>query len=598
MHRSTTLFLIGFCLIAILGFHFFVVQTHALVGAVIVVGLTFLAGAVTGYFICKTTTVTRYEAGVEKGDYIYNVAVTWDTQADNIERFSYNQKELSDGLRYYWFRKAEYTAQHFINESTFPTDKVAEESGIKQEYLNLTSSLLDSYDNVIASLNSFCSSTLPAFDTLTVKATYNIGYTIDLKGKDILGVFHLVGAKAFTFNFKAYYVDVPTSKRKIGVYINLKGSSDTPTVTFKILNSTDGVVQTESYTATSGQCNIKWYDLTSNLEEGEVYTLQIEQDAGSKKAIDMLVPICFIPYDDNYGGDGESIKDAYVIAHIQESASGDSHYEGVNKIEFYNETTVVHTITYSTFKPFPELSDAMVKHLANYRDALSAGQAYWNLLRTLGYDDYSEIPRNYHIPAPSVVDIGSDVTEKLNPEQLYALYIAYLKALEQFFTSETYRTSNVSSVDVKASDFSLVVNCTAYNSYGNETIFDKKLAILMPTVSDLVLEREKNNTLTQTVNVVYFSNTSETNQTVNYIQLKPDDIVYVYEFYKDGEFYNASSVTISIVDLKQLSFKYDFTLKGEPTYAYTDFNDWMPIIIAVLVISVVVAMVDKSRRKR
>jgi len=593
MHRSTTLFLIGLCLIAIIGFNFFVVQTSALIGAVIIIGVVFIAGAITGYFVCKSTTSTRYEAGVDKSDYIYNVAVTWHSQINNTETFSFNQGNLSGGIRYYWFRKAEHVSQYYINESTFPKEKVAEESGIKGEYFNLTGSLLDSYDNVLASENSFFASTLPAFDTLDAKAFYNTSsgtVSFSLKGKNVLGLFQYLEGNTQPYEISGYYHHIPSDKLYIGAMLDVHDESGgTYEGYIKIYDSNNTLIKQYNITFPDAKCALRWVKV-EGLTEGEKYKISYSTtQSGKIKAL--LVPICFIPEK------SDDLKN-FCVSTVYNFNSSSAFKPRLSKIVYYSDSTPYYTLKFKSPDAFPSLSNAIKTHADNYQDALSAGQAYWTLLRTLGYYDYDDIPRNYYIPPPSVVDIGSDVTEKLTPEQLYALYIAYLKALEQFFTSETYRESNVTSIDVKVTDFSLVVNCTAYNSYGNVTLFDKKMALIMPTTDSLTLERGKNNTLTQTVNVVYFDNSTLENETINYIQLKPNDILYVHEFYKDGEFYNASSVTIDIIDLKQLSFKYDFTLRGEPTYAYTEFQDWIPIIIAVLVISMIIAVVDKSRKRR
>lgn len=602
MHKSTTLFLIGLCLISILGFNFFVVQTSALIGTILVISaISFIAGAITGYYITKAVTSTRYEAGVDKTDYIKDVGMVWKSQLDNIETFAYNQKELSNGIRYQWFRKMEYASQYYINESTFPVETVAQESGVLDEYLNLASSLLDSYDNLVGSMNSFCYSTLEAFDTLTVKATFSGFGTTELKGKSVLGFYHEVGVGGGkSLYFDVYYVDdVVTYNTKIGIFFGIIGDSDSVNVTLSIKNSLGNTIYNFTYLHTPNHFDLKWIEMPASLlEHGKRYTITLSHNSANNKMFAVYLPPCFVRYDDNvYGTYSGQLYEAYVI-HVMEnkSTSSSANIQGIISLEFYSDSAKVYTISFSG--AFSKVKSAMETHITNYQDALSAGEAYWNLLRMLGYDDFSEIPRTYYIPPPSIVNIGSDVTEKLEPEELYALYIAYLKALEKFFTSETYRTSNMSSVDVNITDFSLLINCTAYDGDDNSTIFDRKFAILMPTTEDLTLEKGKNNTLGQTVDVVYFDDKESLNESINYVQLKANDFVYVYDFYKDGEWYNASSVTISIIDLKQLSFKYDFTLEGEPTYAYTSVNDWIPIIITVLMISMVIAVIDKSRRRR
>jgi len=592
MHRSTTLFLIGLCLIAILGFNFFVVQTSALIGAVIVVGIVFISGAITGYFLAKYTATTVYESGVEKDDYLINIGRTLEAQLKNAYAYAENTENLANGLRYLWFRKAEYTAQYFINESTFPKEKVAQESGLEDHLINITSALLRSVDSIIGMHSVFCAETLSAFDTLDVKSWISSVLQISLKGSDALGLFRKKsGEDVKTIELYGIYHKIPAHQGDwFGIYEY--GTSSVPFNISIYDVETNELVAYKSATMSGGSKMQKWFKVDlSNCVEGNKYKLVLSLNlTNAPSDLTFVVPIDFIPYEPTDMG-------SYSIYHIVNRTDSST---GVGGFEFYSDSEMVYEIKFYSDDALKvsKLTNAVSSILEHYEDALDSGQTYWNYLRMLGYTDINQVPKSFKIPAPSVVDMDSTVTQKLTPEQLYALYVAYLKALEQFFTSETYRQANVTSVDVKMVDFSIVVNCTAYSGADNSTIFDKKLAILMPTVENLTLYKGQNNTLTQTVNCVYYDNSTLANQTMNYVQLISGDKVYVYDIYVEGEPSESNNVTIAIVDLRQVALLYDFKLEGEPTYTYTQFQDWIPIIITVLMVSMVIAIIDRSRRKR
>jgi len=589
MHRNTTLFLIGLCLIAILGFNFFVVQTSALLGAVVILGIVFIAGGLTGYWLAKVSTSTQYEAGVEKDDYLINVANTFEAQLKNAHRYATNTKNLANGLRYLWFRKAEYTAQYYINETEFPKEKVAENSGVKADFLNITSSLIRSVDSVVGFESVFFKDTLSGFDTLDVKNYYSDSYQYSLKNKDQLGLFRAKEDDSATqLTFYGIYHDFLVHKPYFGVY---RQNSDTETCNITVYNvETNSIVETWSFDFAGQTREMYWFKSDpSKYTEGEKYKIVIKK-TGSSAILRGYIPAYFIPYDDDDVG-------LYRICQVTNRTGGSSAYwvAHVYKLRYISDSEVVEEVGSGALCN-SGLQNAIEELAMHYEDALSSGQAYWNYLRMLGYENIDDVPESFKIPAPSVVDIDSSVTEKLTPEQLYALYVAYLKAMEKFFTSTTYRQAEMSSVDVKMSDFSVVINATAYS--GDSVVFDKKFAIFMPTVENLTLTKGQNNTLTQTVNCVYYDNSTLTNQTMNYVELHSGDIVYVHEIYINGNVSDVENVTISIADLRQVALTYDFVLVGDPTYAYTTFNDWIPIIMTVLVVSMVIAVIDKTRRKR
>jgi len=587
MHSKTRLFLIGLCLISILGFNFFVVQTSALAGAVVILGIVFIAGALTGYFVAKVTTSTKYEAGVDKTDYLLDVAETWDMQLGNAKTYSKNTENLATGVRYLWFRKAEYMSQNFINETEFPFETVAEKSGVKGDFLNMTSALLDSFDNVVAMESLYFEGSLPAFDTLTAKAEWQDGIVqYELKGYDVLGVFQWFkidsGTKITTYG---YFHKFNAHKPMFIVKASADGEQDF-TLKVSYLNGT--VVKNWTTTINNLIKSVTFSMDYDDFVEGEKYKIELEASS-EPNYMELAVPINFIPYNDSDVG-------KYRCCFAKTHTAGGAWSLPIEEIVYYSDGSEVKTVNPNYNADY--ITNAIKKLVTHYEDALDSGQTYWNYLKVLGYDDINEVPSNFKIPAPSVVDIDSGVTEKLDPEQLYALYVAYLKALENFFTSETYRNAKVGSVDVKMSDFSVFVNATAYNEAGDSTIFDKKLAILMPTTEDLFLEKGKNNTLTQTVNCVYFDNTTETEESLNYVQLHVNETLYIYDIYEDGVLSSAENVTIAIADLRQVALKYNFILVGDPTYAYTDVSAIVPVLLTVMVVMLVVEMVSKRRRRR
>jgi len=494
---------------------------------------------------------------------------------------SNNYKNASVGLRYYWFRRAEFTSQYYLNETTYPKEQILNESTILTEFLNISSATLDSYDNVIGSMNSFANYTLTGFDTLHWNMYNSLDYEVTaLKGKNILGIYHY--GTGTTLNNTKYRFDNNLYNHLCApdTYILGRGTTSAKTILFK--DAEDNFAVNVTIPSTNNQIAISFPP--ENLTHGATYTVQY---IGTSDAF--ALPICFIP---DTSTDVKTYDWAYAM-NFTHGSGIDYSKMPIRYIECLNNSEVVYTITLPTATNLKEY----ITYLSSAKeDAMSAGLAYWNFLRSMGYYSIDDIPKSYYIPSISIIGFESDITENLSAEQLFALYVAYNKAMGEWFTSETYKTAiNMTSTDIKLSDLKIACNITAYNKYGNETLINKKLAFLMPTTANLVLKRDKNNTLTQTVNTIY--ETGYENDTWLYLQLTDNDKVYVHDFYKEGEWQNITEQTISVYTLRQLSLQYDFTLTGEPTYAYTDISAWMPILIALMVMSAIMGVMTKRKKR-
>jgi len=619
--------LIGLTLIAIIGLYACVTEAFVITGtaiAVILIG-SFVAGAVSGFLIDRFFTTTVHEEGVELGDFIYDVAVEWETDYNNTRiMFDNDYAMLNAMLRYYWSKKAEYVGQAYINETTFPTDTVLTKSGLLTEYMNFSRAKVDSLDNLLGSLNDFTDSTLVNFGTLNVYASSNISdaETYALKEHQYMTAYWYcpdwtisdstpdVGTTEYHAGNFTYdnQLEAVMSKDKALVLINSQFNSNTPkcTMRIKIYDSEGTSVYNSTVTdmtvgTTAGEVYYK-AGLVSlgNMTHGKSYilnyTVGYDKAFGSWKNTIML-PLYLYPSNNDLADD--------IIIHVASDKALDSHYTAgstpkpyyplIEKLEYKNDSTVQKTTVFDDLDSLKSVFQCLTSRM---EQAIASAKSYWSYLRALGYSDINDVPANYIIPTPSMVYFDSDVTDKLTLEQLQAIYVAYLRGYADFVTSSNYREVNVTASDIKLSDLSLVFNTTAYNSYGNVTYWDTKLAFLMPTTANLVLNVGANNTLTQVVQAFVFTDWNK-GEAGELYELQKDNIVYVHEVYEDGIFYNTTKVTIKVKTLGQVATIYDFSLLGDPTYSagVTDFTSLIATIVPALIIIMLVSRMFQKKRK-
>lgn len=123
--------------------------------------------------------------------------------------------------------------------------------------------------------------------------------------------------------------------------------------------------------------------------------------------------------------------------------------------------------------------------------AMSLAGAYWSTLEYLGIHQASDIPSNMVIPPPDIAFLTNQDLSQLSVEEIQAMYLAYLKALGNFYNSTTYTTlTQFSTANVTFANEAVIVNATAAR---NGTIY---------TQGDLYLQVYQDMTLIQGVNTL------------------------------------------------------------------------------------------------
>lgn len=607
-----------------MGFYSFIVipaQSIAVTTAVLLGLGIFTAGAILGAWLAGFFTQTIYEVGVDKGDYIYNVGVEWSADWNNTKVMLTNDVALlNTTLKYYWFRRAEAMAQQFINETTFPKQKVFEKSLIKEEYLNYSMAKLDSVDNLAGAFNSFTRDTLGAFSTLSVKWFYGETTYPDFADEDYLTPYYTgVISSSWvdeTSIGQFFYSDILKDglchTNEYAYADATAGAGGTNVLTLNFYEVYDnGTVASEvtaqsnvtSQAYTSGKYNMNWTmtDVYDDLTDEQLYEVKADPQDVLFSSANIMLPLCFIPVNE---ADPDHRYD-WRIRKMYDSPSADTNPAWrLTKIYWCNSTDtsdLEYTTSFTDWGDIPisEVSD-LTELLSNYaEDALIAGQTYWNYLRTLGYTDYDELPASYVIPAPSVVYLGSDVTDALTPEQMFALYVAYMNGMADFFTSDDYRDADVGAVDIELGDLTYVYNASCYE---NATVahFEHKQCIIMPKITDFTFTVCENKTTGQVMDIVTFTPTTETNATYTpeYWAIDADDKIHVFDVYLDGEWQNVTSGTIYNKNLGQIAFTYDFTLEGDPVYARTSNYGWIvALMIPLALLGFVMSMFGSKRRR-
>jgi hypothetical protein len=102
--------------------------------------------------------------------------------------------------------------------------------------------------------------------------------------------------------------------------------------------------------------------------------------------------------------------------------------------------------------------------------ANSLANAYWTTLRNAGIYSASQIPANMVIPPPDIIFLTNDDLSQLTSPEIMAMYLAYLKALGNFYNSSTYTTiTTFSTANVTFANEAVIVNASFLNPYQNIT---------------------------------------------------------------------------------------------------------------------------------
>lgn len=560
----------------------------------IIIGLVaagaFIAGVITTWMIAQSSSVTVYETGAEKGGYLLDIANLWEAslqQATTMFQNDYSQCQV--GLKYYWYRQAEYTAQQFINETTFPREKVWIESSIQDAWYNFTGAKLNMAYQQLKLIDDYAvTGDLNNFETLDIKTYAYDPYwsTSDasLKQSTPLELLNAMGDT--NGNEIVFYINKFTEQEQ--QYITTCGAG---TVVIY-----DDTAEAEVYQAVVS--NEQHININDVLEESEIdYTHQYHVRAISGTlAISFGAGIMQTPFDLDSSSDFH-----YNVSQERQGCTIAQHY-----IAFFNGSENIKEIDFADVGAgLQDSLDNLIYLVSGMQDsALNAAQARWQYLRNLGYTDVSQIPPDLLVPSVTNINLSTNSTNNLTPEQWLVLYQAYLNNMAKFFNSTNYREYNLTSTnfDMASLDYAFeskvwALDGTYYNYFaweGNPT--GVEYCYFIPYTHSLTLTIGQNTTLDQQVDCLVFNKSNQTLKGV--YSFASGDKIDIQHIYTNGTLSSLTTATVSINTLKQVSEKYGFTIVGEPKHGIVieGFNStiWLLIVLAVAAV-VLMQFVPKRR---
>jgi len=385
------------------------------------IGFIFLLDWLISYF-------TPPPAGVTIPDHLSLFYFSKKNEIDAVTANVLTMASLVNETGYYLGRKAQYAAMQYVNVSDYSTVKwkVLWDSGVLNETGQLYHGISQGYANIIKDCIRYSTNFFGTYEPMDFKlGTTSTKSWTDHNVNIVFGAVRAWGDSntlgEVLFN---YYVVGPfTFVYSIN---NDRGSGTTQghVKVFDLLNNSNVI-----YQWTYGNEDIS-FSTAQRFGEG-LYQVQFrfysQYVSGSTWnylsyiiGIDGLI---LTPYPSN----GVA---PYIWANQTKSV-----YTSMTFSESQNSTSYTINVNNDVFALWALRSnlDATI----NFASTLA--QSYHTTLRDLGYTDPSSIPPNVAVPPVDIAFISNDAVTRLSAAEIYAIYIAYLKALGDFFNSTTYQ---------------------------------------------------------------------------------------------------------------------------------------------------------------
>ncbi|MCW4024712.1 MAG: hypothetical protein NWF01_06715 [Candidatus Bathyarchaeota archaeon] len=563
--------------------------------------------------------------------YVSDTAINYGNLVSATTNEFRNEAQLSEGLTNYFSRKAEIMAQYYVNESTFPYEKVLANSGILAEYLNLTNTIEQQSFNV-ANV-----SVGHARETFTGDLSdFNVYALTQEQLNASSGYYQLVAGQ---------YYNLKTHDYEIG-YANI---TDSPAFTV-YGNASSRIWETDAFVIQPSSAYTYDVQATPILPNPAppvgttstgVYHLKVEVVDGNGNVISNTrshsrsFDISAYGYSNAYTGTLTTTNQDVTIGKIRYTLNDASH---VVMVGFYpsqpvpvweqNIQVCLDSMTYTGTQPqltvdekevlrvsyrindspyieagsidFKPLQSAVFNYsnvlISQVCSALETGKAYWQALRDMGYRSYVEVEALMPFPdlvlPENIFDLsGTDFVER------YAMYAAYLQSLKEWFQSNSTYVQNIGMMNISNVNFSSIPACAEGRIYFNATDTWTEYCgsiWIVPQEHNVTLTKGQNCTLGVLANICYQLNSTGE---VAFAFGKPADIIEVQNLYVRNAFgimQNTTSVTIGITDLYTYTIEYtnpdgidfpDFVL---------DLGGPMVLLIAVLVLIIVVGYIQKK----
>lgn len=631
--------LIAIFLIATLLSAFAVVQpAQAQVGLweiPLAIGIGLLAGAIIGWYIANMMQTVALEDTVG-AQYVNATAIDFSNLIAQATAHYQDEASMLPPLYYYYARKAEYAAQYYVNESTFPYDKVWSYSGLNTELSTLKANITQELAAIDALAKGFAESTyvgdLADYTVIASEQLKTLPYGTDLKTASdtvapsvIFDTYGALNTSWLTWTLGSCSVatsndaeGIASSTIKNAIYSNMTALSATMTV----LNNSDIRVSTLLDFDPDGYSTSYSFNYSLCYPNGTVFaSAPLTSYSGTTEHLvdysetlnvgnNNLVKVYFGMLRSN------NVNPTYTYIfpatlnisqtdqndHFYPAIIGDEASKVVQAYDFVNSNT--HSLIKRVdIRPLVASVSQFIDTLKGVcQQAMQSASAYHTYLRALGYTDVSQIPTL--IPTvdllfpPTNATLWSSTTSGLNATEYYAILAAYMQSLANLMNSPI--ANNITEVTFNDINFTnLPVYCEGY-------LYDNHLNVssgfcntiwLTPLNHALILTANQNNTFDQDIQAVYQNNST---RTITYRVYHTLDSVYptaIYTTDQNGVTHNVTTATIGITTLNRYAVDYITGYEGIDIGTTTNWSSLlMVLLVPLMIIMMVMNIFDKRRR--
>ncbi|MCW4025114.1 MAG: hypothetical protein NWF01_08790 [Candidatus Bathyarchaeota archaeon] len=601
-----------FCVFLLVGtVTYLSVPVEAIIPLIVVGVVIGLSAFVAGWFVMDalTTQMTNPYAGYQ---YVEHTGLNFQNLMTATMQEYANEAELIPRACYYWMRRAESTSQYYINETTFPYAKVFTNSGLENEYFNLlngTKANLEAVNNVA---EGFAETTFQQdLSIYDINAYYlSLQAHTSLKQNDLTVLYGIpnhwttypvANALNWTFTGDAtihdYIIDegsgiftgtstdfVLNNATTVTFSGTVWGNKATQNVILELRNATDDTL-IDSDTQNLGFIGTKTFAFAvTNPEQGLVYLIL---KTTSHENGDMHIQTSGI------------VTDTFPVADDANPFIPVLTYNNqiIGRYAFNNATaTPTGTIAEIDLVPLYNQESQYVNAVkAQLFSAMQNGIAYWQYLKALGYDDYTDIPTL--IPTPDLLMPPTDSTfwssTEIGTAEREAMLAAYMQSLYDLFQNETVARNiqNVTFTDISFTNLPVWCTGTIHFNQTDTTTANCSSIWLQPLTSSLTLTKNSTVRMGQSVQAVYQD--AETGK-ITYAMLNENDAVNIERLYtrdKYGTVTERQSVAISITDLNRYSYNYvtgydPLDLSTTPSF------EWTNLLVTMMIVVVMVSMIS------
>lgn len=545
-------------------------------------------GALATYIIDRYMTSTVFQYGATLDSYATNIVTTTQESVDIIDATAKNLDSLVNGVKLVWFRKAEYTSQCYLSNTTYPSETIADSSTVKAEYVNCTVASLLGFDRLLAKQNTYITGVVPTFTYLDVYGMSTVNENASIKGGSnlTLGYYYYNAGTSTGNNTVGYFYYSDAVYDELSSVQN-KICSSISAASYKLYldHYTDQHVKDSSILLVSSSTTQQWNDI--NCIESGYYVLLICPNTGGYNT-EVFVPICFAPVNVT------TSYDTFEFSVAKNPGNSSGSMTRLQALSYrHTNGTVFGDIVFSAM--LSDLATFVNAYTQAKVDALGSGQTYWNFLRGMGYADIDDIPSSFYIPPPSVAVPNFADMGTLTIDQQQALYYAWLNNLENFFNSTSYESANMTATETIVGNLSLTVKCSVVNA-SDEVVFSDKIVFIQPSVQSFTITKNEQYVLNQSVFCVYSVSSSSGGYIWQTLTIPSGYKINVTEIYLNGVLTNDTIATFAMTSLSQAAYEFDFDIQGESTTGTTDISAWLYVLIPVMMIAMIVPALFSRRR--